>query len=154
MAVDADEVWDGLHLERAIAEAREYGSFVNRVAFRHFWRSVNWVCLDGAYPSRIYLPGRPHQEHYIGEGVGVVNHFGYAQSADLIAYKMAIHGHKAEIRPEWFEQDFLGWTPGRTDYGRRAHPTSTDYWQPVPFDRMEIAYLVGDHPYFDLSVIS
>lgn len=154
LTIDADEVWDGRHLEAAFAEARQYNSYVNRCAFRHFWRSLGYVCLDGAYPSRIFLPKSPRTEHYIGENVGVVNHFGYAQSTRLIEYKMAIHGHKGEWRPEWFERDWLGWTPETAaTYGRRAHPTSADYWEPVPFNRRELAYLVGDHPYFDLPLI-
>jgi len=64
-------------------------------------------------------------------------------------YKMSIHGHKNEFRPNWFAEKFMAWKPGMTD----VHPTSVDVWTPELYDKSLIEDVVGDHPYFHLEMI-
>lgn len=147
LVVDSDEVWDPDDLEVALGKVvgqpeRNFGVEVNA----HFWRGVNWVCRDKCSPIRFINPS--------GQGTAYIGlpgfyHFGYAQSIRLVAYKMAIHGHRSEIRPRWFTTRFSRWEPGVND----VHPTNEKFWNPEPFDRDLIAHLIGDHPYFNDELV-
>lgn len=152
LVVDADEIWLPEELSWALSEvthgdlAGKYGQY--RVNMLHFWRSLDWVCRDNMYPLRI-ICCRPPIEGYLQHDKCQPLHMGYAQTPEIIEYKMSIHGHKAEIRPGWFEQKFLAWEPGMGD----VHPTCEDTWTPRPYDKGLISDVVGDHPYFHLGVI-
>lgn len=155
VVLDADEVWDVEHLVQCLVEVEDAAKPARnwRVAFRHFWRSLNWVCYDDAMPVRIIDLTLPNNEAdgYIGANLGRVNHFGYAQSSNIVKYKWRIHGHLPELRPNWFDGTFIPWQPGHGD----VHPTCADnYWDPIPFDRNSIGHLVGDHPYFFKEMIT
>jgi hypothetical protein len=151
LVVDADEIWAPEHLNHAILQASRVPTEVYRVYMRHFWRSLEWVCDDPAAPARIINPKfRDGREGYIG--IDKVYHMGYAQRPELIHYKMDIHGHKGEIRPNWFRDKFMSWRPniGIDD----VHPTNVDFWNPRPYiDDGELQELVGDHPYWGLDII-
>lgn len=148
LVVDADEIWDENVLQCALRYVKQNrGKHSWRIGMRHFWRSLQWICDDPAMPVRVIDP-EGKGEGYIG-ACGKVYHMGYAQSPSLIKYKMSIHGHKAEIRPNWFGKVFLPWSPGRGD----VHPTNQDFWYPKEFDTEKIQHLVGDHPYWDTEII-
>lgn len=152
LVVDADEIWPQHHIAQALNTAEKDGTAVNRVFMRHFWRSLKWVCDDEAAPVRILRPGAPATETYIG-GNDKVYHMGYAQSPEIIFYKQQIHGHRAEWRDGWFENIFLPWKPGDAD----VHPTNVDFWTPVNPDLdtfRQLRQLCGDHPYFNLDLIT
>jgi hypothetical protein len=147
--VDHDEIFEPVMLTYALEYVWEHGMARNYlVPMQHYYRSVGWVCYDEAQPVRFHRVGGVGND-YIPREYGNVHHFGYAQSADLIAYKWLIHGHKGELRPEWYQQKFLDWKPGDTD----VHPTNQDFWNPVEYDRDGLAHLIGDHPYFSLDII-
>ena len=76
---------------------------------------------------------------------------GYAQTPEIICYKMQIHGHLAEWRPNWYEDKFLAWQPGVKD----VHPTCRDnFWEPKPYvDDGTLEKLTFDHPYFGRDII-
>jgi len=149
---DADECWDADILcnamDKAIAgQAREY-----RVHARHLWKGFNWICDDAAMPVRFVKP--------TGTGEAYLNdayfwHFGYAQSAVLVAYKLKIHGHRADIDPNWWKRVYVDWKP-EGSFPQGVHPTNgvdaqtgKPFWTPKPFDKRYIERLVGDHPYWD-----
>lgn len=146
LVVDADEIWDPDVLSNALTQACEGNAYAWRVHASHFWRSVNWICYDEAMPVRIIKPSGHGEGYVIGPGFW---HFGYAQSPELMRYKMSIHGHKNELRPGWFEEKFLGWKPGMGD----VHPTNRDFWNSEPFDRQKLVDLIGDHPYYKDGII-
>lgn len=158
LVVDADEIWEPRHLAMTLAHVRNdinmyrggrYHSY--RVPFRHFWKSTSWVCNDPAQPTRVIVPHvRDNSEGYIPAEYGMVNHFGYAQSSNIVWYKMHIHGHKAEWRQEWWSEKFIHWQPGVID----VHPTNHDFWNPEPFDEKKLYHLIGDHPYYGLDIIT
>lgn len=154
LVVDADELWPLHVLNAAIREIRNNGGSSRlpgkwRIGMRHLWRSVNWVCDDAAMPLRFhdFRPGRDQMlEGYLAPDIiGKVWHMGYAQSPRIIQYKMSIHGHKNEIRPNWYNDKFLGWKPGMGD----VHPTCENYWTPVQLDKTTcgLEALIGNHPY-------
>lgn len=154
LVVDADEIWDPAALKNALDLSRQMGSKIVRARFVHFWRSIKWVCKDPALPARI-INMKGQGEWYLSPQDHPVFHFGYAQSATLVRYKEAIHGHKSEWRPGWFENKFLTWMPG---CGMRdVHPTCVDFWTPERTDeKMEkvLEPLLGDHPYWGRDVIA
>ena len=152
LVVDADEIWLPDHLTVALAQAEENDCVITRVFMRHFWRSLKWVCDDGAAPVRILRPNSTIPEVECYNDVDRVFHMGYAQTPEIIFYKQLIHGHRGEWRDGWFENKFLGWQPGTGD----VHPTNVDFWTPklVDFEAFtQLKSLCGDHPYFDLSLI-
>lgn len=159
LVVDADEVWPRAALVGALQEAEATEAFQFLPRFVHFWRSFNWVCEDPSRPVRIVRYGKTGH-HFLGQ-VDPVLHFGYAQSEELTKYKISIHGHKSEWRPEWMEKKFMAWHPG--DGMVDVHPTCgfnntfNDYfWTPRPIQR-DILRVVNetlhDHPYSGKDVI-
>lgn len=156
--VDSDEVWDPDDLSLVLDQSVHYQEREMRVRVKgHFWKSVNWVCRDECMPVRVINPNAPKSERYL-EGPGFW-HFGYAQSLVLVAYKMRIHGHRNEIRRNWLPL-YAQWQGPEDTPHCGVHPTnecSSDtgkpFWVPVPFDRNEIAHLIGDHPYFSDKLI-
>lgn len=153
VVVDADEVWSPEVLNAAIYQARQKPNHSFRIGMRHFWRSTKWVCDDPAMPTRLIRTDVPdnYGEAYLGEDVGKVFHFGYAQSPATIRYKQSIHGHIGEWRQDWFTAKFLNWKPGMTD----VHPTCVNYWNPVPYTDTDFSlnYLISDHPYYNQDII-
>lgn len=149
IVVDADEVWAPNVLQEAIRISKDIPVHSFRINMRHFWRSLKWVCDDPSCPTRIIRPNIYSDEAYLP---GQVFHMGYAQSSGIIEYKMSIHGHHNEIRKNWFNNKFLSWKPGMTD----VHPTNGDnFWEPVPYvDDGTLKSLVGDHPYWNVSLIA
>lgn len=149
---DADEIWDPDVLSDAMdwVMARDYRD--NRVHAMHFWKGLNWVCYDECMPVRFIKPGAGQREGYVpGRGF---YHMGYAQSAMLIQYKMTIHGHRAELKRNWFPV-YRDWKGPEDTPECGVHPTNgcddkthKPFWNPVPFVRFDIEHLVGDHPYF------
>lgn len=149
LAVDADEVWDTEALSKSLKEAENMPN--DRIAVRnwtHFWRSFNWVCRDGFLPVRIYNLKVPfNKEEAVVDGC--IYHFGYAQSTEIVSYKIKVHGHKSEFRPNWLEEKFLNWTPGVN----RVHPTSVDIWDPEPFDKTTLPEILKQHPNYSKWII-
>lgn len=147
LVVDHDEIWEPGHLQECIEYVTENDARNYRVPFQHYWRSVGWVCHDLAQPVRLhYLNGEG--DDYIPTK-GKVHHYGYAQSSKLVEYKWKIHGHLAELRPNWYQEKFLKWRPGMID----VHPTNVNFWTPEPFDRTTLEDLIGDHPYYQMDII-
>lgn len=149
MVLDSDEIWDPTVLKRAldqvraddIDDPREF--LVNPV---HFWRSFNHICTDQMYPVRFIRKDRePGCQAYLKEQYF---HMGYARSVKDIEYKISIHGHKNEWRPEWLDM-FRNWKPGTND----VHPTCKDIWNPEPFDKAQLPAVLHDHPFYDLDII-
>lgn len=154
LIVDADELWDRTLLHRFIEFGTHSNAKVVRVGMRHFWRSLQWVCDDECAPHRM--------TNKVGEGelyfpmdAGRVFHMGYAQSSNLIWYKIQIHGHRNEWRMGWWKDKFINWYPGCgiTD----VHPTNVDFWNPVEYDHTKsnerLDCLCFDHLYWGKELI-
>ena len=150
LVVDADEIWLPEQLKWVLEHVQTQDPCTWRVNMIHFWRSLGWVCRDNMWPERILMPKHPSSvENYIPSDRCRPLHMGYAQSLDIVRYKISIHGHKHEFRWRWFAEKFAGWKPGMID----VHPTSENVWAPEPFDKSLIEDVVGDHPYFHLELI-
>lgn len=150
MVTDADEVWDPKHLMACLKFVQDNKASENLVTMRHFWRSFSRICDDEARPRRFnILNGVKQRLAYIPRELGDVYHFGYAQTSELMYYKWDMSDHRGELRPNWFKDK---WDVNSQE---DVHPVAGDnYWTPKHFDKNKIAHLVGDHPYFNLEVIS
>ena len=159
LVVDADELWDPAELALQLAAAEAAPQRDTLTPFVHFWRSFDHVCSDPSRPVRIVKPSGVSLR-YADQKIPVL-HYGYAQSEAITKYKIAIHGHRGEWRPEWLEQKFLAWRPGVEM--KDVHPTcgwnpdfSDYFWNPRKVDP-EISKaadpLIFDHPYNGKRVI-
>jgi hypothetical protein len=153
--VDADEVWDLDDLAQAIDFTESHDARDYRVHAAHLWKGVNWVCVDDCMPVRLIKPRGVGEAYIPGNGF---YHFGYAQAEMTIAYKIKIHGHRAEFRQNWFHT-YETWEPG-AEFECGVHPTNAcddktgkSFWTPIPFNRFDIEHLIGDHPYFNDKLI-
>ena len=151
LVVDADELWDPEMLYPLLKDAAKMEERNVCVGARHFWRSLKWICDDQCAPVRIINTKKQGGTKYYPLDSAKFLHMGYAQSSRIIKYKMDIHGHKGEIRPNWFENIFLKWRPGVID----VHPTNDkNFWEPRPFvDDGTLLYLANDHPYWGKDII-
>lgn len=144
LAIDADEVYDQETLPKAIELALQckqmyvgFGGYIN------FWRSFNHACYDSFTPIRfINLRGEPTQ---FGNGVVpcTVYHFSCAQSEAVMRFKLLVHGHKNEIRPNWLEEIYFG------TQMEDVHLTSYGLWNATPFDKNTLPQSLKDHPNFN-----
>lgn len=157
LAVDADEVMHTEELKKAIEVAyngdkRYYGIGRNADGtggYINFWRSFEWKCQDGFCPVRITNLKNKN-------GQGVVNctiyHFSCAQSEETMRYKLLIHGHRDEIRPNWLEDIYFAWTPGSiVEHG--LHLVAYDIWVAEPFDKFSLPISLHSHPNFTKEII-
>lgn len=150
IVVDADEVWQDGAVQEVIQQAQANPVHWGHVPFMHFWRSFSWVCKDAAWPVRVIRPKVAAGEAYYG--CAPVLHFGYARRLDAVEYKIRVHGHRGEWRPEWFLSKFAPWTPQRGPMAD-LHPTNTDFWTAEPFAKEQLPQVLRRHPYYDLEVI-
>jgi hypothetical protein len=150
LVLDADEVWsDGL-AEFAVDATTSAGFRDWRLPIIHYWRSFHrCVTEDPAYPIRVICPKRDKGDAVYLEVTEPIHHFGYAQRSEIVHYKLTTHGHKNELRPDWYE---TRWLPNvQTD----CHPVGSEYWNPEQVD----PYMLGlpvwmkDHPFAQLEVI-
>lgn len=158
LLVDCDEVWDTEALREGLAVAvEETEAYTISVNFIHFWRSFGWICRDAMMPERFVLPRnqRNRKPAFLRLSQPVF-HFGYAQRPEMVKYKIAIHGHRAEWRsPTWFEEKFLAWSPYPPD-GMRVgdvHPTCGGIWYPERFAKEQLPAFMRSHPYWDMEII-
>lgn len=148
LVVDSDEIYpDGLAYH-AVTLASIHPERFYRLPFIHFWRSFSRAILhDPAYPIRVV-----NTRNEGGEDTLLtmpVCHFGYAQPAALVEYKLRTHGHKNEIKPDWFETVFLD-----TSRTRDLHPVGSPYWNYENVNpRRYLPEHMESHPYYGLDWI-
>ena len=150
LVVDADEVWDAGTLKRAlIFVEQENKARNNLVNMLHFWRSFNWVCRDNNWPVRFIDLRHKDGVAYVPKEIGDIYHFGYATTNKIMSYKLSIHGHKEELRKNWFENKWENWPPVPD-----CHPTNANnWWTPEPFDKTKLPPFMINHPFYNLERI-
>lgn len=146
LTVDSDEIWMPAQLELLLKSATT-GNVRSYLAYEMpFWRS-----FQRAIPERLCAPARAVRTRNGGGTLSTdawFGHFGYAQPTRYIEYKMSLHGHKADWRPNWFADK---WLPNaQTD----LHPTNYDFWNarrvlPNNF----LPTFMQEHPFAHLEVI-
>ena len=104
LVLDYDEVWHVEVLERVLDHVWRANSARNWLInfSAHLWRSFNYACTDDGWPVRIIDTRHSGGTAYVPKELGPIYHFGYAVSDAIMRYKWLCHGHKDELRPNWF----------------------------------------------------
>lgn len=146
LVLDSDEIWrpDQLHaLIQATADGKDR---YYRARGIHYWRSFYRAILhDPASPVRTANLNNP-------DGTQILdlwfNHMGYSQPKAYIWYKMQIHGHHADWRPEWYSERFL--VNAQTD----CHPVGSEYWNPETVNPWDyLPDFMHQHPFANREII-
>lgn len=155
LVVDYDEIWHEHVLDKALNHVWEMNGARNwLINFSHLWRSFSYVCRDNNWPVRIIDTRHGGGTGYVPKELGDIYHFGYAIRDDVLRYKMSIHGHKDELRPNWYEDKWSMWPPPDD-----CHPTNgkndegIGWWNPMPFDKRELPYILRSHKFYNLERI-
>lgn len=155
LVMDYDEIWHPHVLDKALNHVWQTNGARNwLINFRHAWRSFNYMCDDQNWPVRIIDTRHSGGVGYVPKELGDIYHMGYAITDKVLRYKLSIHGHKDELRPNWYEEKWQAWPPPDD-----CHPTNgkndegVGWWNPKPFDKRELPYVLHSHPYFNVDKI-
>jgi hypothetical protein len=153
LVVDYDEIWPTSLASEFISYAEQTNHYRNYlINMIHIWRSFNWCCYDDGWPVRIIDLRHDYTRQdvgYLPKEIGRVFHFGYATTNKVMQYKWQIHGHKNELRPNWFRERWYRWPP-QPD----CHPTNDKgFWNPVMFDKLKLPVFMAEHPFFGMDKI-
>ncbi len=156
LVCDYDEIWPYATLKAVLDYVWQANAARNWLLnfAGQFWRSFNWVCHDNNWPVRVIDTRHSGGVGYIPTELGPVWHFGYAIRDEVLKYKLAIHGHKDELRPNWYDEKWQAWPPVDD-----CHPTNgkndegIGWWNPKPFDKRELPYVLHNHPWFNVDKI-
>lgn len=176
VTLDSDEVLELRGIDEVLKQVPEIDCrHIGVNGFINFWRSFDWIVSDSFRPIRFhnlksYNTIKQYQSKMLGrvkhkgmtpetydqsfgpmfpEVKVPIYHFGYASRKETVEYKINIHGHKAEWKPDWFEK-WLNWTPEM----ERLHPTSNDIWLKAdPYDKTQLPDILKKHPYYNLDQI-
>ncbi len=153
LVVDYDEIWPTSKVDEILS--LEFPPVRNHlINMIHFWRSFDWACYDNGWPVRLIDLRYAEGTHYLPQEVVRVFHFGYATTNSVMDYKWQIHGHKNELRPNWFSTYWSAWPPVEN-----CHPTNgrnkngEAFWKPEPFDKEQLPDFMHMHPFWGLEKI-
>lgn len=148
LVLDYDEVWNIDVLKAALNHVWKENSARNwLINFTHLWRSFDWCCRDDAWPVRIIDHRHEQGMAYIPRELGEIYHFGYAISDEVMKYKLSIHGHKSELKSDWYDSKWLAAPPLEDCHPTNGRKTDgTGYWDTEPFDRGKLPEIMRGHP--------
>jgi hypothetical protein len=149
LAFDADEVFGDL--TEWIPKFME--SKCRRIGFTgyiNFWKSFNHACYDQFAPIRFHnLHNKDGEENM----PVTVYHFGCAQRMEIMRYKLEVHGHKSELRPNWLRDVYEKWEPGMV-IDKGLHVVAHNLWpQATEFDRETLPLCLKQHHNYPKEVI-
>lgn len=147
--LDADEIVEEKDITHALKLAYESDKrHIGFAGFINFWRSFNHACYDGFIPYRI-VNLRNHG------GTGQVDcrvyHFSTAQKIETVRFKWNVSGHRDELRKNWIDEIYLGWTPENNL--QDLHPVAFGLWNATPFDKTQLPEILKSHPNYNKELI-
>ncbi len=152
LAVDSDEVFCEPDLVAALQAAKASDKrYLGISGYINLWRSFDYACYDSYTPIRI-----TNLHNVAGEGVVPCKiwHFSTAQTVETMRFKLAIHGHKDEIRPGWFDNVFLAWDPYMFQpKNEDLHLVARGLWNATPYDKQRMPEILKNHPFFNNPII-
>lgn len=154
--LDYDEIWSLEMLDRVLKEVWDKNNARNHLCnMLHFWRSFSWVAEDDGWPVRLIDTRHNGGTNYLSASeFGKILHFGYAVTNKIMTYKWTLHGHKDEMRPEWFKECWEPWPPGDNVHptnGRKAN--GEGWWNPKPYDKNLLPDVLHSHKWFNTDKI-
>lgn len=146
LVFDADEVMDDLTeaIEQCFQSKKRNIGFSKYI---NFYKSFNYACYDSFTPIRFH---NLHNSDDIGCDVvdATVYHFGCAQRMPIMEYKLLIHGHKNEIRPNWLNDIYKKWEPGMI-IENGLHLVANGLWPNATFfDKNTLPEILHSHHNF------
>ena len=148
LTCDADEVITD-DIQGALEQA--YNSKNRRFnvsGFVNFWRSFDYACYDGFLPARITNLHNTEGEETVH---ATYYHFSCAQSEEIVRFKWNVSGHKSELRPNYLDEVFYGWT--KENQIQDLHPVAFGLWNATPFDKTTLPDVLKNHPNYNKEVI-
>lgn len=153
LVFDADEVYDSEDLPKMIEHCNNSSSFRFGVSgFINFWKSFNYACYDQFRPIRYFNLHNSMDQKGHEDVECKIYHFGCAQRLDIMRYKLQIHGHFDELRPDWINQVYIKWEPG-IEIPLGLHLTSHNLWQASEFNKESLPGILRNHPNYNKAVI-
>lgn len=151
--VDSDEIWTDKVWSLLDSEMDYKGAYI-AIPFIHFYRSFYHAVLrDPAAPARILFPKNPNRDQWLLANLETpILHMGYAQPAELIRYKLSIHGHKNELRcsPDEYVDKIYKDENRWTD----LHPIGSPFWNADQINAWDfLPAWMQAHPFAYKSVI-
>lgn len=151
LTIDADEVFkeDEIHsalVFASLGRERYYG--IN--GYVNLWRSFNWACYDGFRPIRIENLRANNNEQNLNCNL-TVWHFSTCQSEKVMRYKFNVFGHASEVRPNWVQETYYGWTPQNNFPD--VHCVAYGLWTPTPYDKNKMPNSLKNHVNFNKELI-
>jgi len=153
--LDADEVVEAEDMPGAIDHALNSPCrHISINGFINFWRSFDYVCLDGFRPFRFINLTRPSGATDESNLCKLrIYHFSTCQSIETIRFKWNVSGHKTELRPGWIDEVYLGWKESMIDEPRQnLHPVAMDIWNAIKFDKSTLPQVLKEHPNYNKGV--
>jgi hypothetical protein len=151
ISIDADEVFEPTEIEIALKYAYTHNErYYGIKGYLNFWRSFNWICLDGFRPIRIENLNR-HNSLQNLECPLTIYHFSTAQKREIMEYKYSCFGHANEIKKDYLENVFYKWTP-ENNFGD-LHPVSLNLWNAIKYDKNKLPNFMHSHPNFNKLLI-
>lgn len=148
--LDADEVAEPADVPGALMEAFNSNDRFHGIdGFINFWRSFDYVCLDGFRPYRI-----TNLRATGGNNINLkmrIYHFGTCQNIETIKFKWNVSGHKNELKPNWISNVYEKWTPENI-FGD-LHPVSVGLWNAAAFDKYTLPEFLKQHPNFNKRLV-
>lgn len=158
LVIDYDEIWPEETLRKAIEHIKnnpeEKTWLIN---FSHLFRSFDWICKDNMWPIRfINFRATDTKTGYIPKELGNIFHLGYCIPDSWMKYKISCHGHSGEWKQEWYKEKWQRFPQSVKDvmFGgeimKDVHPTCDDTWNPEPFNREDLPFVMHEHAYYML----
>lgn len=149
LAFDADEVMGDLTdiLPLCVASTKRHIGFSGYI---NYFKSFNHACFDGFCPIR-YI--NLHNTDALGYDTvpAIVYHFSCAQRMEIMRYKLEIHGHKSEIRPNWLSM-YENWKfDDVVENG--LHLVANGLWNAVEYNKTQMPEILKQHPNYLKEVI-
>lgn len=155
LTLDYDEIWPAKTLVNVLNHVwRENKARQWLINFSHLWRSFDYIIRDDAWPVRIFDLRHSDGLAYVSRELGPIYHLGYAVTDEVMRYKWECHGHKDELRLDWFETKWQVWPPVED-----CHPTNgrkadgMGWWNPEPFDKNELPDILKSHSFWGVDRI-
>lgn len=166
--VEADEFYSDAEADRLWSwffERAGEKTHVVRCPWHTYWRSLHWRIE----PPELFKPniifrsdctfenGRKMAEEdeanalEVPPSVCVVRHYSWSRTPSDTRRKLSAWGHAKQLRPRWFEDVFMAWTPGcnMTDF----HPINAGDYKQVVRCQLPVPEALAGHPYNGLEII-
>ena len=151
LTVDSDEVYKSDELPASFDYAFwGVDKFYGIDGYVNFWRSFNHACFDGFRPIRLENLHRQNNTQDLTLKQ-TIYHFSTCQPEAIMRYKYKVFGHANEIKKNWLDETFYGWTSENNISD--LHCVSYNLWNAVPFDKNTLPESLKMHKNFNKDLI-